>query len=50
MVRERLLFLFFSFPVEIFEPVVFQANEILIRPETARGIVDFVEQVYRVIF
>ena len=50
MVRERLLFLFFSFPVEIFEPVVLQANEVLIRSEPARGIVDCIEQIYRIIF
>ena len=40
--RRALVFLFFPFPVEILEPVVLQADEILIRPESARGIVDFI--------
>src|SRR5262249_11065320 len=49
MFPEGLLFLLFSLPVEILEPVILQANEILVGAEPARGIIDFVEQINRIL-
>src|SRR5215510_11558113 len=45
-----LLFLFSLCPVEIFEPVILEPDEILVRSKPACGVIDCIEQIHRVIF